>query len=73
MTKMTTGFIATFAINQMELLSGYQKYAKDPGAKSTQIWFTGDVMSGFVSKAKSMHVMVQKDVLQYPHFDPKDT
>jgi hypothetical protein len=49
-------------------LGEIESAAKSNNAKSTQLWFTGDVSNGFVSKAKSAGVTIQKNVLQYPHF-----
>ncbi len=111
---------ATFATNQMELLSAYQKYEKNltklvvvsrklgavtgkneliliipydivgntlemkefpnevvkfsqsQNIKRTHLWCTGDVMSGFTSESKSKRITVKENVLQLPHFAPKN-
>lgn len=118
--KVKSPDAATFAANQMELLSAYQKYEKNltklvvvtkhlgavtgakelmliipydvvgnvlemkgfPGEvakfsqsqniKKTHLWCTGGVASGFASESKSKGIAVRENVLQLPHFAPKN-
>ncbi|MFQ5956996.1 MAG: hypothetical protein ACE5KK_04415 [Candidatus Brocadiales bacterium] len=44
------------------------KVAQAQHAKGTELWFTGDVMGGFVSEAKRRGFKVKESVLTFPYF-----
>lgn len=55
-----------------KFLNKVVKAAKKNGVKGKQLWFTGNVMSGFKATARGKGVTVKENALKLPHFAPKE-